>query len=129
MRRHPKRTQVDPSNPRAWGTSDHSGFIGQHGDLCWQYEWAGFQLINKRILVFEDELDLPNRQLGAIIIPPDPDPIMDARPEAYFMDEEPISTIVTTPAESVIVVGYDGTALESILVALAPGALPTFIGS
>jgi hypothetical protein len=32
-------------------------------------------------------LDEPQRQLGVLILPPDPEPIMNARPEPYAMEE------------------------------------------
>ena len=83
MRPHPRRAATDPSRPQGWGTSDRSGFINNHRNLCWQFDWAGSQLINKRILVNPDELDTPQRQLGTIFLPPDPVPIMNARPENY----------------------------------------------
>lgn len=95
MRRHPRRAETDPSAPEAWATDDRSGFVGNHRDLRWQYEWAGLKLVNKRILVFEDELDQPQRQLGTIILPPDPLPIDNARPENYAIDEEPVSVRYT----------------------------------
>lgn len=63
--------------------------------MCWQYDWAGSQLINKRILVYPDMLDEPQRQLGTIVLPPDPMPIMNARPENYLIDEQPVSTRYT----------------------------------
>lgn len=88
MRRHPRRTQTDPSRPEAWSTCDRSGFVGQHNDMQWQWEWQGTTLINKRILVVPDMLDQPNRQLGTIVLPPDPTPIMNARIEPYFIDEQ-----------------------------------------
>lgn len=53
----------------------------------WQLDWAGTQLINKRILVSRDEYDEPQRQLGTIILPPDPVSIPNARPEPYPIDE------------------------------------------
>lgn len=86
-RPHPKHAAVNPSSPRAWGTSDRNGFIGNLEDLRWQYDWAGTQMINKRILVHKDELDEPQEQLRAIKIPPDPDPVLNARPEPYSVDE------------------------------------------
>lgn len=91
MRPHPRRARTDPTAPEAWATDDRSGFVGNHKDLRWQYEWAGLKLINKRILVYEDELDQPQRQLGTIVLPPDPLPIMNARPENYAIDEQPVS--------------------------------------
>ena len=95
MRPHPRRAATDPSRPEAWGTDDRSGFIGNHKNLRWQFEWAGHGLVNKRVLVYEDMLDEPQRQLGAMVLPPDPTPIMNARVEQYDIDEEPVSTRVT----------------------------------
>lgn len=98
MRPHPRRARTDASHPRAWATSDRNGMISNQVDLRWQFEWAGTQLINKRILVSQDELDIPNRQLGTIILPPDPVSIPNARIEPYPIDEvwpriQEISTI------------------------------------
>lgn len=95
MRPHPKRARTDPTSPRAWGTSDRNGMVNNLENLRWQYDWAGTGLINKRILVSEDELDEPQRQLGALILPPDPPPLPNARPENYAIDEassEPYTT-------------------------------------
>ena len=95
MRPHPRRAATDPSAPSAWGTDDRSGFVGNQRNLKWQMEWAGLQLINKRILVYDDQYDTPNRQLGTIVLPPDPLPIKNARPEQYAIDEQPVSTRYT----------------------------------
>ena len=62
--------------------------VSNHEDMAFQWDWAGTSLVNKRILVSRDELDVPQRQLGAVILPPDPPPIMNARPENYAIDEE-----------------------------------------
>jgi hypothetical protein len=62
--------------------------ISNHYKLRWQWDWVGAELINKRILVSEDELDIPQRQLGVIELPPDPLPIINARPEQYYIDEQ-----------------------------------------
>src|SRR6516225_4202108 len=96
MRPHPKRTQVDPKNPQAWATDDLSGFVVQHNDLQSVREWAGTQIINKRFLTHPDFLDEPQRQLGTLILPPDPPPIMNARPENYTADETPVTTRIVT---------------------------------
>ena len=88
MRKHPRRAAVDPYDPRAWGTSDRNGFVGNHENMCWQFDWRGTTLVNLRVLVFEDELDEPQRQLGTIILPPDPVPVLNARPENYYIDEQ-----------------------------------------
>lgn len=95
MRRHPKRARVSATQPSSWATDDRSGFIGNHKNMVWQFEWGGTRLINKRILVYPDMLDRPQRQLGSVVIPPDPVPVMNARPEQYFIDEYPVSTRYT----------------------------------
>jgi hypothetical protein len=108
MRPHPKRTSTNPQRPEAWATSDRAGWVGNHRNMCWQYEWAGLKLINLKILVYPDELDKPQRQLGTIILPPDPLPIMNARPEQYNIDEMPVSTRTTIDGRiRVIAYGVD----------------------
>jgi len=44
-------------------------------------------MINKHLLKCPYCLDEPQPQLRAIIIPPDPDPVYNARPEQYAIDE------------------------------------------
>jgi hypothetical protein len=87
MRPHPRRARTDPQSPRGWATDDRSGFVGNHENLQWQMEWGGFKLYSKRILVYPDMYDKPQEQLRSIIIPPDPQPLMNARPENYTYDE------------------------------------------
>ncbi len=86
-RPHPRNADVNPDRPVAWATDDRSGFVTNHNKLSWQMEWAGTELINKRILVGRDNLDVPNPQLRTIILPPDPAPLFNARPEPYTIDE------------------------------------------
>src|SRR6266567_1614194 len=88
MRPHPRRARTNPTSPRAWGTCDRSGFVLNQENMQWQYDWAGTKLINKRILCAPDEIDKPQRQLGTIILPPDPVSIINARPEPYNIDEQ-----------------------------------------
>ena len=86
-RPHPKGTTVDPENPRCWGTDDRTGFVTNLGDLSWQMEWGGNTLYNKKLLVRSRSLDTPSPFLRSILLPPDPPPIMNARPEPYAIDE------------------------------------------
>lgn len=65
-----------------------SGFIGEQHLLQFQYQWAGTQLINTQILCVPDQIDTPQRQLGTIILPPDPVSILNARPEPYAVEEQ-----------------------------------------
>lgn len=49
--------------------------------------WRGTQVMNTQVLVCETCLDLLQRQLGTIILPPDPVAVKNARPEQYAIDE------------------------------------------
>lgn len=120
MRPHPRRARTNPTSPRAWATSDRNGAISNHENLCWQWDWSGAELINKRILVSSDELDKPQRQLGTFIVPPDPVPIMNARPEQYAIDEYPVSTLATEDG-TVLVLTYKPYPIE--LIVSVPGNL------
>lgn len=80
--------QVNPDNPRAWATCDRCGWITNHYKLQWQYQWAGFKLNNLRILVCDRCLDKPAQFLQAIILPPDPPPLFNVRPEPFALDEQ-----------------------------------------
>lgn len=64
-----------------------------HVDLSWQYQWRGTKLQNIQLLVCQDCLDIPQEQLRVIIIPPDPIPISNARPENSVGDNNPMSAI------------------------------------
>ena len=50
MRSH-GRARVDPQNPEAFAVCDRCGFRRNHADLEWQHQYAGNQLVNRRILV------------------------------------------------------------------------------
>lgn len=86
-RPHPKHARTDPNNPLAWATDDRSGFLFNHEDLVPEFEWGGTNLIDKHVLVGPPYVDIPQEQLRAIVLPPDPDPIINARPEQYIIDE------------------------------------------
>ena len=94
-RPHPVRADTDPSRPRAWATCDRCGFITNQCKMDWDRQWSGFTVINKRFLVCESCVDVLNEQLRAIVIPADPDPLYNARPEVYAIDEEDFATTNT----------------------------------
>lgn len=56
-------------------------------DLTWQFQFAGPTLQNLRLLVCRTCLDVPQAQLKTIIIPPDPMPTLNARPENFLIDD------------------------------------------
>jgi hypothetical protein len=87
------RARTSASNPQAFAVCDRCGIWYNHVDLQWQYDWAGSSLINKRLLVCERCLDVPQQQLRAIVVPADPVPIVQPRLEYYANDEtDQIST-------------------------------------
>jgi len=81
----PKRAKVRPYvNFDALAICDCCGMAYAHSDLAWQYEYQGFGLVNLNLLHCPECLDVPNIQAAAIIIPPDPRPVLDPRPPTYY---------------------------------------------
>ena len=79
---------VDVSDLDSFSTCDRCGQLYNHSDLVWDYQWYGFQLINKRLLVCKKKCaDIPNQTLRAIVLPPDPIPIQNPRPGFYRQEE------------------------------------------
>lgn len=91
MRPH-GRARVSARNPRAFAICDRCGFLHNHVNLSWQYDWAGASLINKRILVCDRCLDVPQQQLRAIVVPADPVPIQNPRIQDYATAESDYRT-------------------------------------
>jgi hypothetical protein len=95
--------------------------ISNHENMVWQWDWAGTSLVNKRVLVSVDELDEPQEQLRTIILPPDPPPVIYARPENYSIDEQPVSTRYTADGAVRIIWHPQGRVIERIVT--VPGNL------
>lgn len=74
-------------NPRAHAICDRCGRRWNHVDLSWQFDWRGTALMNLQQLVCRPCLDKPQEQLRAIVLPSDPTPIRNPRPE-YFISYE-----------------------------------------
>lgn len=81
------RAKTNPRHPRAFAVCDRCGFWFNHYKLNWQYEWAGTKLIRLNILVCKPCLDKPQPQLKARVLPPDPVPIQNPRPEFFASNE------------------------------------------
>ena len=77
------RARVNARNPQAAAVCDRCGGVYNHVDLSWQYDWAGARMINKRLLVCRSCTDTPQQQLRSIVLPADPMPVMNARPQNY----------------------------------------------
>lgn len=91
MRNH-GRAQVSTRNPRAFAICDRCGFLYNHDQLQWQFQWGGASLFNKRILVCSDCNDVPQQQLRAIVLPQDPVPTPNPRVQDYAVSESNIRT-------------------------------------
>ncbi len=74
-------------NPQAFSVCDRCGQWHNFVNLRWQFDWRGASLQNLRILVCKRCYDTPQNQLRAIVLPPDPQPIINARPEIFPNDE------------------------------------------
>ncbi len=96
MRQH-GRANISQIYPRALAICDRCGATYNHIDLKWQYQWRGTKLQNIQRLVCESCLDIPQEQLRVIILPMDPVPIMNARPENYVDADNPMSAIGYSP--------------------------------
>lgn len=81
------RATVNPDDLSAFAVCDRCGFWYNHRDLHWAYDYRGKNLQNLRILVCDRCLDTPQEQLRPIVLPPDPLPIINARPENFYVDE------------------------------------------
>jgi len=77
------RARTSSRNPQAFGICDRCGFLYNHINLRWQFDWGGASLINKRMLVCNPCYDTPQNQLRAIVLPADPMPIQNPRTEQY----------------------------------------------
>jgi hypothetical protein len=97
---------VDVRDPQAWATCARCGFNYNINDLIWQPEYAGATMINTRLLVCRTCYDKPSVFKRVLLIPPDPDPVLNARPEAYLVDE---TDWRVTEAQSAYRVTEDGT--------------------
>lgn len=84
----PKYAEVDVENPDTWTTCSRCGFIWGMSKMAWQYDYRGSaQLQNTRVLCCPKCLDAPQPQLMPYILPPDPEPIANARPYPYELAE------------------------------------------
>lgn len=101
-----KYAWADIRRPQPWGTCDRCGFRYMRSELRFQYDWRGTSIQNLRILVDHRCEDVPQPQLRAIIIGPDPYPVMDPRP-GFAATEQGNQPPIQTPLE--IIEGGGGT--------------------
>lgn len=86
-RPHPRGTTTNPS-VGPWTTCDRCGFVSSMSRMQFQYDFMGGSAPqNLGILVCGRCLDDLQYQNMLLILPPDPAPIFNTRPEAYVADE------------------------------------------
>lgn len=101
------RATVDPNNPHAFAVCDRCGFWYNLKDLVWQYDYVGGSTpINLRILVCTRTcLDQINYQFALQILPPDPPPLYNVRPEFFALDEDNDLATQGTPGTNPVLTG------------------------
>jgi hypothetical protein len=107
MRNSPKGkyVTVDMDNPRALGICDASGFVFNRCDMIRQMQWIGNDLKWTGLYVGKPFADVPNEQARPPILPPDPVPILYARPPqgqqmTWSNNNLPIFSLIQTPFAS-----------------------------
>lgn len=78
---------VNPNHPVSFAVCDRCSRWHNIDALTWQFQWAGPNLQNLRLLVCQSCNDVPQPQLKPRIIPPDPMPTLNARPEPFLIDD------------------------------------------
>lgn len=77
------RARISARSPVAKGICDRCQFMFSLSDLKWQYQWQGVTLQNIRLLVCDHCYDSPQENLRTIVLPADPIPVFNPRPERY----------------------------------------------
>ena len=77
------RARTSSSNPQAHAICDACGFRYNRVDLRMQMEWRGASMASKNLLVCHRCYDVPQEQLRAFVVPADPMPIINPRPENF----------------------------------------------
>lgn len=86
-RPHPKYAS-NSAKAGPWSTCDRCGFINSQSDLQWQFDYVGGPVPQSQgWLVCPRCINPLTMQRQLIVLPPDPPPIFNTRPENYTVDE------------------------------------------
>lgn len=109
MRPH-GRANISETRPEALAVCDFCGFIFNHNRLDWQMDWRGATIRNLGFLTCATCADV-YQQNGqrTVILPPDPVPIKNARPQQYVLADNPVSPIGLTLTSNEPAGGFFGT--------------------
>jgi hypothetical protein len=72
---------IDRANPEAAARCDRGGELRKHHELRREMFWAGGRLVWNGFLCCERHIDKPNPQERLVILPIDPVPVKNPRPE------------------------------------------------
>ncbi len=104
-RPHPRRATTNPHDG-PWTTCDRCGFVASMNRMQFQYDFVGGSTPqNLGILVCPTCLDDLSYQNMLLILPPDPAPIFNTRPEPYAVDE---TNWLSTQDDEIITTQDDG---------------------
>jgi hypothetical protein len=93
---HPTgRARVSARRPEAHGICDDCGFRYLRRQLRPKQQWTGMKLQTFNILVCNQCWDIPQTQLRTLIIPPDPIPIRNPRPEQFSAEVPSYASTLT----------------------------------
>jgi len=81
------KTKIDAYSPEGHGTCDKCSQIYNLNQLIWQQEYRGNSLMRTGFRVCSRCLDIPYQGRRPIIIPADPVPLRDPRPENFLLEE------------------------------------------
>lgn len=98
---------LNDRHPRAISICDYCGRAWHRDELILQREYAGMGLISLGFLVGRCCLDKPQAQLKSLVLPPDPVPVVNPRPENYQLDsglQGFSQNVVVTPPQSPVLV-------------------------
>lgn len=82
MRLH-GHAKVNPKAPSAFAVCDRCGMLYNLDDLAYQMEWRGPSMMSTGAKICRKCTDKPQEQNRTIILPPDPVPRLDPRPENF----------------------------------------------
>lgn len=87
LRPSPRRASRDP-HYGPWTTCDRCGLINSHSRMQFQFDfYGGASPQNSGLLVCSTCLDDLSWEQKLIVLPPDPQPFFNTRPEPYTIDE------------------------------------------
>lgn len=99
------RFRVSSRYPQAQGCCDDCGLDYQLVELRFQYQWAGWTLRNTQFRKCRICTDVPQQQLRSIVLPADPLPVRQPRPDLNYFDdnafEAPVGPPPTPPFEAI----------------------------